>query len=79
MTSSKFTSTVPENPSNAKNPNPFASLLPLYEQAREASLKTSEEAAALDWIQNKPSKNGSNSQSAPVTFVLPISGSLLRL
>jgi len=70
---------VSESTANAPYPNPFAGLLPLYERAKEESLKISEKDAKRDWIQNKPSKNGSNSQSAPVTFVLPVSGDSVRI
>lgn len=68
---------VAGNTSNAKTTNPFEKLLPLYEKAWQESLKLSEEEADRDWIQNKPSKNGS--QSAPVTYVLPVSGRLVRI
>ena len=68
---------VAENTSNAKTKNPFEKLLPLYEKAWADSLKLSDEEADLDWIQNKQSATGS--QSEPVTYVLPVSGRLVRI
>ena len=64
---------------NLTQENPFAQQLPLYEKAREQSQKLSEEEVAADWIQNKRSNDASDFQNRPVTYVLPVSGTLIRI
>jgi len=60
-------------------PNPFASLSGIYEEARKASLNMTPEARIRDWIQNKPSISGSNSRTKPVTYVSPASGLFVQI
>ncbi len=67
------------NPLPAKRLNPFEKLLLRYQKAKEESLAMSEEEADRDWIQNKQSATGSSSRNETVTYVLPVSGRLVRI
>lgn len=60
-------------------PNPFASLSEIYEAARKASQEMTLEERVQDWIQNKPSASGSNSQRQPDTYVSPVTGHFVRI
>jgi hypothetical protein len=72
-----YLKTVPEE--TPCQTNPFASLSGIYEAARDASQAMSPEERAQDWLHNKPSMSGSDSQRKPDTYVSPVSGRLVQI
>lgn len=59
--------------------NPFAGLSAVYEAAKVASQQMSAEERTEDWLHNKPSMSGSNSQRKPAVYVSPDSGRLVQI